>query len=257
MSRVLDSLQSFARQGVPSAPGYRTRSISLDECHYLSGVDTFVLVSAVWDQADIPRLFRSCRLTSLINWYVVLQPASPVSAVQVAAHSASSGGWQLLHHVGGQACERRPDLFDCGVTYCRSPGGPAMALNLGKLMLALLWVGLSLSAVQAQPSAQNINPNVSLTLNSTTLLYSGQTVTVNFPKPVHHVHHVRVSHKMRERCHVICTHQHHVMVSSAGNPHFHSVSHSVATGVPLPPIIPNSHITTHVLLMGMRTQHRC
>jgi len=64
-----------------------------------------------------------------------------------------------------------------------------MALNLGKLMLALLWVGLSLSAVQAQPSAQNINPNVSLTLNSTTLLYSGQTVTVNFPKPVHHVHH--------------------------------------------------------------------
>ncbi|KAL0055672.1 hypothetical protein WJX82_003065 [Trebouxia sp. C0006] len=62
----------------------------------------------------------------------------------------------------------------------RSPGGPAMALNLGKLMLALLWVGLSLSAVQAQPSAQNINPNVSLTLNSTTLLYSGQTVTVSW-----------------------------------------------------------------------------
>lgn len=50
-----------------------------------------------------------------------------------------------------------------------------MALNLGKLMLAIFWVGLSLSAVQAQPSAQN----VSLTLNSTTLLYSGQTVTVS------------------------------------------------------------------------------
>ncbi len=62
-----------------------------------------------------------------------------------------------------------------------------MALNLGKLMLALLWVGLSLSAVHAQPSAQAINPNVSLTLNSTTLLYSGQTVTVNFPKPVRYV----------------------------------------------------------------------
>jgi hypothetical protein len=58
-----------------------------------------------------------------------------------------------------------------------------MALNLGKPTLALLWVGLSLSAVQAQPSAQNINSNVSLTLNSTTLLYSGQTVTVNFPSP--------------------------------------------------------------------------
>lgn len=56
-----------------------------------------------------------------------------------------------------------------------------MALNLGKLTLALLWVGLSLSAVHAQPSAQKINPNVSLTLNSTSLLYSGQTVTVNFP----------------------------------------------------------------------------
>ena len=83
-----------------------------------------------------------------------------------------------------------------------------MALNLGKLMLALLWVGLSLSAVQAQPSAQNINPNVSLTLNSTSLLYSGQTVMVNFPKPVHHVHHVGVSHNMREKCHFICIHQH-------------------------------------------------
>ncbi len=71
MSRVLDSLQSWSRQGVPSAPGYLRRSPSLDECHCLSGV-------------DIPRLFCSCRLTSLIKWYVVLQPASPKSAVHVA-----------------------------------------------------------------------------------------------------------------------------------------------------------------------------
>jgi len=102
-------------------------------------------------------------------------------------HFSRQDGWRLLRHVGSQACKRRPDLSDCGVTYCRGPGGPAMALNLGKLMLALLWVGMSLSAAQAQPSAQKTNPNVSLTLNSTTLLYSGQTVTVNFPKPVHHV----------------------------------------------------------------------
>ena len=66
-----------------------------------------------------------------------------------------------------------------------------MALSLCKLLLAILWVGLSLLAVEAQPSAQKINPNVSLTLNSTTLLYSGQTVTVNFPKPVHHVRNSR------------------------------------------------------------------
>ena len=83
-----------------------------------------------------------------------------------------------------------------------------MALNLGKLILTLLSVGMSLSAVQAQPSAQDIKPNVSLTLNSTTLLYSGQTVTVKFHKSVHHVHHVRISHNMRERCHSICIRQH-------------------------------------------------
>ena len=85
-----------------------------------------------------------------------------------------------------------------------------MALNLGKLMLALLWMGLSLSAVQAQPSAQNINPNVSLTLNSTTLLYSGQTVTVNFPKPVQYVRNSRSPRQIQlqhARCHCICIHQ--------------------------------------------------
>lgn len=82
-----------------------------------------------------------------------------------------------------------------------------MAMNLGKITLALFWVGLSLSAVQAQPSAQNINSNVSLTLNSTTLLYSGQTVTVNFPKPVHNLHHVRINHNMQDRCHFTCIQQ--------------------------------------------------
>lgn len=54
-----------------------------------------------------------------------------------------------------------------------------MAPRGSKLALVLLCIGAGMSAVQAQPSAQKINSNISLTLNSTTLLYSGQTVTVS------------------------------------------------------------------------------
>ncbi len=69
---------------------------------------------------------------------------------------------------------------------------PAMALGLSKLALVTLCVAFIISAVQAQPSAQQINPNISLTLNSTTLLHSGQTVEVSsqdiFSCNLHAVH---------------------------------------------------------------------
>ena len=55
---------------------------------------------------------------------------------------------------------------------------PAMVLQSSKWALFPLFVSLISSIASAQPSAQQINPKISLTLNSTTLLHSGQTVQV-------------------------------------------------------------------------------
>jgi len=48
-----------------------------------------------------------------------------------------------------------------------------------------------------------------------------------------------------------------LMALSGGNSVFHSVCQAVAAVVPLPFVIPHSHITTNALLVSMQTQQGC
>ena len=55
-----------------------------------------------------------------------------------------------------------------------------MKLHLTKSAWVVSYMAVAFSLGYAQPSVQQINPNVALTLNSTSLLHSGQTVKVSF-----------------------------------------------------------------------------